>query len=205
MIYKATPIRAHRVQINTAPNQFFATNGFDSRLSDLHVLSHFNENQSMMHQYHGDNKFSSSSRSMNMPFTPSFTPFTAQTSTVEQHGGLSIAVTTSSPSYEAAYMHPDMPGEAFGTATTSYEVPTSDDRYGSFGAAWPAYSNIIHPPMVVPAWYFSSAPAPSPVPSVSPAPSPQRQELQIRMSQPCYEMGQRHHEILPLETGPFKK
>lgn len=204
MIYKATPIRAHRVDISAGRKYFIPTNGFSTTLSDLRVLSHFNEDQSMMHQYPSGN-YPSSFQTMNMPPTRFCAPFMPQVTTAEHHGAPSVNVTSSSSSYDSPYMPSHMSPGGFGTATKSHEVSSPDDRYRPFSGSWPASPPIFHPPMLVPLQHYSSSPAPSPISSVSPGPSPRKQELQIRLSQPCYEMGQRHHEIIPLETGPFKK
>ena len=204
MIYKSAPIRVHHVEISTAQDRFLPTNGFSTRLSDLRVLSHFNEDQSIMHQYHGEN-YPTSSGSMDMSFTRFFPPPITQATMAEQHGASSAALTSSSAGYDSSYMHSGMPAEVFGTTTNQYGVSAPEDGYGAFNGAWPPLPPCIHPPMLLPPQYYAPHAAPSPISPASPGPSPRKQELQIRMSQPCYEMGQHHHEILPLETGPFKK
>ncbi|ERF69927.1 hypothetical protein EPUS_05471 [Endocarpon pusillum Z07020] len=203
MIYKSAPIRAHRVEISTGQDSFLPTSGFSTRLSDLRVLSHFNENQSMMHQYHGDN-YPTSSGSMDMSFARFFPPPIAQATMAEQQAASSAALASSTASYDASYMHSGVSAEAFGTTTNQYGVSAPEDGYGAFNGAWSTPPPCYHPPMLLPPQYYAPPAATSPISPPSPGPSPRKQELQIRMSQPCYEMGQHHHEILPLETGPFK-
>jgi hypothetical protein len=204
MIYKATPIQAHRVEFSSAENQFIPTSSFGSTLSDFRVLSQINEDQSTMHQYPGGN-LTSSTRTMIMPYTPLNAPFVEQPITAEQPRAPSVALSPPSSSYDSSYIPSDMSVGAFGTVSKAYEISTPDFPYGSFTSPSPAASAFFHPPMLLPLQHCSSPPAASPIPSISPGPSPRKQELQIRMSQPCYEMGQHHHEILPLETNPFKK
>ncbi len=205
MIYKAAPIRAHRVEISRIQHRVIPINGFGIALSDLRVLSHFNEDQSMMQQY-PSGSYSPASRTTNLPWNRSFVPFTApQKSTVEHHTTPGVTLMCPGPSYDSPYM-PDTSTDAYTAARKAYAVSTPDARYGSSSGVLPAYLALFHPPMLgPPSQHCTSPSAPSPISSVSPGPSPRKQELQIRMSQPCYEMGQRHHEILPLETGPFKK
>jgi hypothetical protein len=202
MIYRAAPIQTYRVGVNTAEDHFVPTNGFDTRISDLHVLSHFNEDQSMMHQYSGRD-YSSSSQATKVPPARFFTPFTEQTTTVEQQGTPSVALASPHSSHDSPYMPSDMSAGGFSTATKAYDISPLEAGYYSFNGALPASISIFHPPMLVPSQHCPSPLGISPISSVSP--SPRKQELQIRMSQPCYEMGQRRHEILPLETNPFKK
>lgn len=204
MIYKATSIQAHRVEIPPASNHFIPTNGFRSNLSDMRVLSHFNEDQSMMQQYTGEN-YPSPSQAMDMSFTQFYAPFAAQVKLSQQQGAPNPDLISSTSGYDSSYMHSDMAARGFETASKIYEDSNLDALYGSYASALPAASPYFHPPMLVPQHYHVSPPATSSMSSVSPGPSPRKQELQIRMSQPCYEMGQHHHEILPLETGPFKK
>ena len=204
MIYKAPPIRAHRVEISSAQDHFVPTNDLATRLLDLRVLSHFNEDQSMMHQFPGFNQ-SPSSGHMNAPYTHFLAPFREQTTTAEHHQAPSMVGPASRPSYERPYTHLDLSAGAFEETTKAYEASTADTSYNSFSGTLPTSSTYFHPPMLVPPHHYSPPRPTSPIPSISPGPSPRKPELQIRLSQPCYEMGQRHHEILPLETGPFKK
>jgi hypothetical protein len=204
MIYKAAPIRAHRVQFSTAQTQFIPTSGFGTPLSDLSVLSHFNENQSMVHQYPSGN-YPPSSHNTNLPCSRYTTPFMAQTTTAAQHRAPTVALTSPNPGFHNAYTPSDASTGHFEQIPQGYEVPTNENGYGSSRNALNDPIPFFHPPMLLPPHLCSSPPAASPVSSLSPGPSPGKRELQIRLSQPCYEMGQRHHEILPLETGPFKK
>lgn len=204
MIYKASPIRVHRVEISSAQDQFFPTTDLTNRLFDLQVLSHFNEDQSMMHQYPGFNHPPSDGH-MNAPYTQFLAPFREQTSTAEHHRAPSMVVPPRSPDYERQYTHLGSSAGAFEETTKLYKVSTVKASYNSFSGTLPTSSTYFHPPMLAPSHHYSSPPPASPIPSTSPGPSPRQPELQIRLSQPCYEMGQRHHEILPLETGPFKK
>jgi hypothetical protein len=205
MIYKATPIRAHRVEISATPDHFISTNNLGHRSLDLRILSHFNEDQSMMHQYPGVNH-SPSSRTMNIPYPHFLAPSGEQAIIEEHHQRPSAAVQSSSSGYDPSFTHHAiMSAGAIEDATKAYEVSNTEARYDSFSGALLPLSACFHPPMLVPSHHYSSPPAASPIPSTSPGPSPRKPELQIRLSQPCYEMGQRHHEILPLETGPFKK
>ena len=204
MIYKATPITAHRVEISTPADRFIPTNDLGHRLLDLRVLSHFSEDQSTMYQYPDASQFSSS-RNLSAPYTHFLTPPQEQVPPAAHRPGPSVALPSSRSGYEPPYtLHDMMPAGAFEETTKAYEVSNAEARYDSFGGTLPSTSAYFHPPMLVPS-HYSSPPAASPIPSISPGPSPRKPELQIRLSQPCYEMGQRHHEILPLETGPFKK
>jgi hypothetical protein len=206
MIYKATPFQAYHVDVNAEQKYFVAPSDFSSSLSDISVLSHFNEDQSMMQQYSGGS-YSPTFRNMNMPVVRFCTPFFPQVTTAEHQGTSGVSLKSSASSYDSTYLPSTMPPVAYGTASKAHEVSRPDDVYHGYNGSWPASSSFIHPPMLAPSHrYFSSSAAPSPISPVSPKPpSPKNQELQIRISQPCYEMAQRHHEILPLETGPFKK
>ena len=203
MIYKASPIQVHRVEISTVQDQFIPTSSFETRLLDLSILSHFNEDQSMMSQFPGVNP-SSSSRTMNTPYAY-LTPFPPQTTTSEHSQAPIAAATSSSFGYSPSYTHSDVSTGQFEDATTAYEVSTTNPSYTSYTGSSPLPLTYFHPPMLAPPQHDATPPAASPVSPILPGPSPRQPELQIRMSQPCYEMGQRHHEILPLETGPFKK
>jgi hypothetical protein len=205
MIYKATPFQAYHVDVSAEQKYFVAPSGFSSSLSDIGVLSHFNEDQSMMQQYSGGS-YSQKFRNMNIPVVRFCRPFFPQVSTVEHQGVSSVDIKSSASSYDSTYMPSNMPLGAYGTATKVPEISSPDDTYRGYNGSWPSSSSVIHPPMLAPLHPYSSSAAPSPISPVSPKPpSPKKQELQIRLSQPCYEMGQRHHEIIPLETGPFKK
>jgi len=205
MIYKATPFQAYHADVSTEQKYFVAPSGFSSSLSDIDVLSHFNEDQSMMQQYSGGS-YSPTFRNMNMPVVRFCTPFFPQVTAAEHQGASSVGAKSLASSYDSTYMPSNMPRVAYGTASKAHEVSSPDDVYRGYNGSWPASSSFIHPPMLAPLHPYSSSAAPSPVSPVAPKPpSPKKQELQIRLSQPCYEMGQRHHEIIPLETGPFKK
>lgn len=205
MIYKSAPLQARRVDISTLQNDFIPMNDFGNRIADLQILSHFNENQSMVHQSTGGS-YSTLSRTTDVPCAQFCAPFLEQATTAGQHAVSSMPSKSAGSGYDSPYMPSDMSVAAFGTATTDYDVSSPGASCGSYSGGLPPYFPFIHPPMLIPLPQYSASPsAPSPISSLSSALSPRKQELQIRMSQPCYEMGQRHHEILPLETGPFKK
>lgn len=204
MIYRAGAIQSYRVEFSTAENHFLPTNDFGASLSDLQVLSHINEDQSMMHQY-PNGAFSPTFQSANMHFGQFAVPSMCQTTTTEQQGSPSVAMTSPTSGYDSSCMASDISAAAFSTGRQLYDVSTPDTRHNSLHGAFPAPSSFFHPPMLVPAPHCSSPLATSPLPSASPGPSPRTQELQIRMSQSCYEMGQRDHEIVPFKTVPFKK
>jgi hypothetical protein len=204
MIYKSPPIRAYHVDVSAEQKYFVAPNGFTSSLSDIGVLSLINEDQSMMQQYSSGN-YSPNFRNTNMPAARFCTSFFPQAIAAEHQGASTVGMTSSASSYNSTYMPSNMSSGAYGTASKAHEISSTDDAYRGFSGSWPASSSFIHPPMLAPSRQYSSSAAPSPISPVSPRPSPRKPELQIRLSQPCYEMGQRHHEIIPLETGPFKK
>jgi hypothetical protein len=206
MIYKAAPIQAHRVEFGPAHNNFISTNGFGfgTKPSDLRVLSHLNEDQSMIHHYQGEHSSPFSHRA-NVPHTHYATAAIGQKNTPEFPEASTVSLGPPTSSYEPTYIPESMSATLFDAATDGYRVLTPESTYGSFNGTLPTFSPYCHPPMLLPPRQYSSPPTTSPIQSISPGRSSRKQELQIRMSQPCFEMGQRHHEILPLETGPFKK
>lgn len=204
MIYKATPIQAHRVETGAAETYFSQTNAYGVNESDLQVLSQFDEDHSLMQHFPGGD-YTAYSQTANMPYTSFYAPLMAPTTTPEQHGAPSVGLASASPSYSPVYIPSDVSAEPFGAATKPYGVSSRDGEYGSFGGGYGGLSASYHPPMLAPAaQHCPTPPATSPMSSVSPGAVARKQELQIRLSQPCYEMGQRQHEIVPLETNPFK-
>lgn len=206
MIYKAAPIRAHRLEVSAAQNTFIPTNdfAFGSRPSDLRVLSYFNENQSIMGHYSGGNS-SSFSTNTQIPYTSFATPFMTSQHPAEFQQASGMVHVPDSSGYDPSYARSDISASTFEPPMRVCEAPSPEIGYSPFIGGLPSSPPYYHPPMLLPPQYYASPPASSPVSTTSPGRSPQKQELQIRMSQPCYEMGQRHHEIIPLETGPFKK
>lgn len=203
MIYKATPIQVHLTELGTAQPYFSHTKAFGADILDLQVLSRFNEDQSMM-QYFPSGDYSSPLQSAGMPHPKVYTPIMSAAITAEQHRPPSSAL--SSPStYDLPHMPSAVSAEPCRATTESYGESSHGSEYVSFGGAYPTSSPLFHPPMLLPAQHSSSPPAPSPISSVSPGPASAKQELRIRLSQGCYEMGQRHHEVAPFETNPFKK
>lgn len=203
IIYKGTtPIQVRLTELGTAQPRFTPTNAFGADICDLQILSRFNEDQSLMQHFPGGD-YSSPLQSANMLHTEAYTPIMSATITTEQHMA-PISALASPSTYDVAHMHSDVSADPPRATTESYGGSSHGGEYVSYGGAYPTSSPLFHPPMLLPAQHCSSPPAPSPVSSVSPGPAPRKQGLQIRLSQGCYEMGQRHHEVAPFETSPFK-
>jgi hypothetical protein len=204
MIYKAGPLRIHRVGIDAAPATFVATNSFRYDPSTFRDLSYINENQSRTNFFMPDNQ---TSHDHNARFYGEQSSMSFATYGRPREVLADPASSPASPNhvYNVSHTQWSAPSEHYEAGPETNSVVPSRRAYDSFTSETPSSSSNFHPPMLVPAQYWSSPPPTSPTSSTSPGPSPRKQELQIRMSQPCYEMGQRHHEILPLESFPFKK
>lgn len=205
MIYKAAPIQAHLVATSTRQNVFISTNDFGSSTtpSDLLVLSQFNENHSMMNQCHSADA-SLPSHNRHLPFTGTSSSLMTPNSAAERQSSSHVHLTSPRSCFDPSYTTSDLSSATFETTAERYEVSPGVSGYdasqdGEFNTF---VSPQFHPPMLDSSVSYSSPPE---TPSVPAGGNSTKEGLQIRMSKPCYEMGQRYHEVVPLETNPFKK
>lgn len=197
MIYKAPPpMQVHRAEISTGREEFMPTSDYNSEFRDCGFLSMLNENHSMVNHHGGGNHASPSgfiSRSHHYP-----TQFSPQTHTSAEHSQAPMAAVSGSGfGFSPSYPGPGHPLEPMGA--------TTNPNYHPYTCSSPRTLTYLHPPMVLPLHGDRSSPATSPVSPVLAETVARTPELQIRMSQPCYDFGQRPHETIPLETNQFKK
>jgi hypothetical protein len=205
MIYKAATIQAHHVATSISQNIFFPTDDFGSSAtpSDLLVLSQFNEDQSMMSQCHSADAYLPS-RNRHLPFTDTSSSLMTPNSAAECLSASHVPLTSPRPCFEPSYTTSDLGSAPFQEPAKNYEVsPRSNGYDTSHGGETNTFvSPYFHTPMIDSSVSYSSPPN---TPSVPAGGNSTKEGLRIRMSQPCYEMGQRYHEVVPLETNPFKK
>ena len=204
MIYRAGPIQAHRLQVAPQQAHFAEPTAFDKTDAEIQILGQFSEQRSLFRQdslptYPGPSGPTNMYDNLNLPYVTA-----AGTSQNHMHTTTEFTPRTACdvPCGSAALRETILVA-----ANERSGEPDQNDFYSPLASNATASAHPFHPPMVVPYTQGPRTYAPSPFAScLSPMQAAAgKQELQIRLSQPCFDLGRKSHEVPPLETGPFKK